>query len=41
MDGALQIRISEFEARKLAQLKSLPLVLSGSVNSKAAYWPNN
>ena len=27
-------------SEEMAQLKSLCLVLSGSVNSKAAYWPN-
>ena len=40
MDGATQIPISEFEVSRWHNSKSLGLVLSGSVNSKTAYWPN-
>ena len=40
MDGATQIPISELEAGRWHNSKSLGLVLLGSVNSKTAYWPN-
>ena len=40
MDGATQIPISEFEASRWHNSKSLCPVLSGSANSKTAYWPN-
>ena len=40
MDGATQIRMSEFEVNRWHNSKSLCLVLSGPVNSKTAYWPN-